>query len=226
MRLVANRKHVTALVVVACAALATTLISQAPARRPAAPPILDDFTARLVAAANERPRLAVRYDPKYVRIRYPGGDVPADTGVCTDEIIRIYREVGIDLQKEVHEDMLANFRLYPRKFGLARPDANIDHRRVPNLRVFLARKGASLPVTEDPADYHPGDIVTWDLTPNPVGPTHIGIVVDRSFGPRYGIVHNIGAGPKLEDALFAWKVTGHYRYRGPAVASAMPAPPR
>lgn len=225
MRLVANRKHVVALVAVACAALATTLISQAP-QRPPAPPQLDEFTARLVAAANERPKATVRYDPKYVRIKYPGGDVPAGTGVCTDEIVRIYRALGIDLQKDVHEDMAANFALYPRKFGLDHPDTNIDHRRVPNLRVFFARKGTSLPVTRNAADYQPGDLVTWDLTANAGGPTHIGIVVDHWFGERYGIVHNIGAGPQLEDVLFAWKITGHYRYRGPSAASAGPAPSR
>lgn len=224
MRLVANRTHVVALVVVACAALATTLISQAP--RPAPAPRLDDFTARLVAAANGRPKVTVRYDPKYVRIAYPGGDVPAGTGVCTDEIIRIYRALGIDLQKEVHEDMAANFQLYPRKFGLDRPDTNIDHRRVPNLRVFFARRGTSLPITTNAADYQPGDLVTWDLTDNPGGPTHIGIVVDHWFGQRYGVVHNIGAGPQLEDVLFTWKITGHYRYRGPRAASATPAPSR
>lgn len=226
MRLTANRNHVTACILLACAALATTLLSQAPAPADPATNRLDDFTSRLVAAANERPRLSVRYDPKYVRLKYPGGDVPADTGVCTDEIVRIYRALGIDLQKEVHEDMAANFAQYPRKFGLAKPDPNIDHRRVPNLRVFFARKGKSLPITRNAADYLPGDLVTWDLTASPAGPTHIGIVVDRAFGDRHGIVHNIGAGPQLEDVLFAWKITGHYRYRGPVSASAAPTPTR
>jgi uncharacterized protein len=223
VRLTANPRHVTALVILACAALATTLLSQAPA--PPAAPVRndDDFTRRLIAAANERPKQRVRYDGAYVRLQYPGGDVPAGTGVCTDEIIRIYRTLGIDLQKEVHEDMAANFRLYPQKFGLTRADANIDHRRVPNLRVFFARKGTSLPITANAADYLPGDLVTWDLGG---GLTHIGIVVDHRFGDRYGIVHNIGEGPKLEDVLFTWKITGHYRYRGPAAASEPPAPPR
>lgn len=223
MRFTANREHVIALVAVACSALVTTLTSQAP-RPAAAPPPEPDFVTRLIAAANERPKARVRYDGKYLRIVYPGGDVPADTGVCTDEIIRIYRAVGIDLQKEVHEDMRADFAAYPRGFGLPRPDPNIDHRRVPNLRVFFARKGTSLRVTQDSAQFRPGDIVTWDLGR---GLTHIGMVVDRRFGERYGIVHNIGAGPQLEDVLFAWKITGHYRYAPPASArrGSRPSPP-
>ena len=169
MRLVVNRKHAMVAVGLACGALVTTLLSQAPRRSPPQPLRLDAFTQRLVAAANERPKLIIRYDGRYVRLKYPGGDVPADSGVCTDEIIRIYRAVGIDLQKEVHEDMAANFALYPRKFGLGRPDANIDHRRVPNLRVFFARKGKSLPISQNAGDYLPGDLVTWDLTGSPGG---------------------------------------------------------
>ncbi|HYN86643.1 MAG TPA: DUF1287 domain-containing protein [Pyrinomonadaceae bacterium] len=173
-------------------------------------PVLD----RLVEAALERTKHQVRYDPTYFRIPYPGGDVPAEVGVCTDEVIRSYRRLGIDLQREVHEDMRSNFRLYPRNWGLKRPDTNIDHRRVPNLRVFFSRKGESLPVTARAADYRPGDIVTWDLGG---GLTHIGIVVGVRSGrdpERFQIVHNIGAGPKLEDVLFEWEITGHYRYTG------------
>jgi uncharacterized protein YijF (DUF1287 family) len=144
-----------------------------------------------------------------------GGDVPADTGVCTDEVIRTYRAVGVDLQKEVHEDMVQNFAAYPnkRRWLLAHPDANIDHRRVPNLMVFFQRKGESLPITSRAEDYVPGDLVTWDLGGNV---PHIGIVIDqnsRSSG-RYMVVHNIGEGPKMEDVLFNWKITGHYRYFG------------
>lgn len=173
-----------------------------------------EFLQKLTAAAVERTHHVVRYDPAYVRLAYPGGDVPADTGVCTDEVIRAYRTVGIDLQKEVHEDMAANFAAYPRRWGRHEPDANIDHRRVPNLMVFFSRKGESLPVTGRAEDYAPGDLVTWDLGR---GLTHIGMVVDRKtvFTRRYMIVHNIGAGPKLEDVLFDWKITGHYRYFGP-----------
>jgi uncharacterized protein len=173
------------------------------------------FLHRFATAALERVQHSVRYDPAYVRLTYPGGDVPADTGVCTDEVIRAYRAVGIDLQKEVHEDMLANFAAYPRKWGRREPDPNIDHRRVPNLMVFFSRKGETLSITDRAEDYAPGDLVTWDLGH---GLSHIGMVVDRKtlFARRYMIVHNIGAGPKLEDVLFDWKITGHYRYFGPA----------
>lgn len=177
-----------------------------------------DFTRRLVAAAIERTHHAVRYDPAYVRIPYPGGDVPADTGVCTDEIIRSYRAVGVDLQKEVHQDMTQNFNAYPKKWRWLRvhPDSNIDHRRVPNLQVFFQRKGESLPITNRAEDYRPGDLVTWDLGGNV---PHIGIVVDQKdrWTGRYMIVHNIGEGPKMEDVLFSWKITGRYRYFGPAL---------
>src|SRR5450755_5036771 len=175
-----------------------------------------EFLLRLVAAATERTHHTVRYDPAYVRIPYPGGDVPADTGVCTDEIIRSYRALGIDLQKEVHEDMVQNFSTYPRKWrwGLGKPDSNIDHRRVANLMIFFGRKGESLPTSTRAQDYRPGDLVTYDLGGNV---PHIGIVVDRKgVGGRYMIEHNIGQGPHIEDVLFNWKITGHYRYYGPS----------
>ena len=176
-----------------------------------------EFTRQLVAAAIERTHHTVRYVSEYVRIPYPGGDVPADTGVCTDEIIRSYRAVGVDLQKEVHDDMVKSFAAYPnkQKWLLSHPDANIDHRRVPNLMVFFARKGEALLISSRAEDYAPGDLVTWDLGRNV---PHIGIVVDRKApgSGRYMIVHNIGEGPKMEDVLFDWKITGHYRYFGPA----------
>jgi len=175
------------------------------------------FLEKLSAAAIERTHHVVRYDPKYVRIPYPGGDVPADTGVCSDEIIRAYRALGIDLQKEVHEDMAANFSAYPnqRRWMLAHPDSNIDHRRVPNLMVFFSRKGTSLPISTQPENYEPGELVTWDLGG---GVPHIGIVVDRKSAAtgRYMVVHNIGSGPRMEDVLFSWQITGHYRYFGAA----------
>ena len=185
-----------------------------------AQPALDrshrEFLRRVSAAAIERTHHSVRYVSAYVRIPYPGGDVPADTGVCTDEVIRVYRTVGIDLQKEVHEDMLRNFTAYPnkRRWLLAGPDSNIDHRRVPNLMVFFARRGETLPITPHPGDYVPGELVTWDLGG---GITHIGLVVDQRspWSGRYLIVHNIGQGPKMEDVLFNWRITGHYRYFGP-----------
>jgi len=174
-----------------------------------------EFTKQLVAAAIERTQHTVRYVSFYVRIPYPGGDVPADTGVCTDEIIRSYRAVGVDLQKEVHEDMARNFAAYPNRWHRTQPDSNIDHRRVPNLMVFFQRKGESLPITHRAEDYAPGDLVTWDLGR---GVPHIGVVVDqKALSGRYEIVHNIGEGPKMEDVLFNWTITGHCRYYGPAV---------
>jgi len=175
-----------------------------------------DFLTRLVAAAIERTHHSVRYVPGYVKIPYPGGDVPADTGVCTDEVVRAYRAVGVDLQKEVHEDMRRNFSAYPFRWRWLswRPDANIDHRRVPNLMVFFSRKGEKLAITSRAEDYTPGDLVTWDLAGHL---PHIGIVVDqKSASGRYMIVHNIGQGPRMEDVLFNWKITGHYRYFGPS----------
>jgi uncharacterized protein len=171
------------------------------------------FLQKISAAAIERTTHTVRYDPAYVRIPYPNGDVPAGTGVCTDEVIRSYRALGIDLQKEVHEDMQQNFSAYHTPWGLDHTDTNIDHRRVPNLMVFFSRKGESLSTSRHPEDYSPGDLVTWDLGG---GVPHIGIVVDRksASGERYLLVHNIGRGPQLEDVLFDWKITGHYRYYG------------
>jgi hypothetical protein len=178
------------------------------------------FLERFAKAAVERTHHVVRYDPAYVRIPYPGGDVPANTGVCTDEVIRSYRAVGIDLQKEVHEDMAARPAAYPKKWhGIVQhaaansTDTNIDHRRVPNLMVFFARHGYTLPLSSNAADYHPGELVTWNLGG---AITHIGIVVNQKspVSGRYLIVHNIGAGPQMEDVLFNWQIIGHYRYTG------------
>ena len=169
---------------------------------------------KLVAAAVERTNHQVEYDPSYFKIDYPNGDVPAGKGVCTDEVIRSFRAIGVDLQQQVHEDMRDNFPLYPRKFGLTKTDPNIDHRRVPNLMTFFERKARVLPLSGDASDYVPGDVLTWDLG---AGLTHIGVMVDvPSATPgRFLIMHNIGAGPRLEDVLFSWKLTGHYRYTGP-----------
>ena len=173
----------------------------------------DSFEERLVAAALERTTHAVRYDGSYFAIGYPGGDVPGDVGVCTDVIIRAYRALGIDLQQLVHEDMSENFDQYPsnRIWGLTKPDSNIDHRRVPNLQAFFNRQGVAVSISEDAESYQPGDIVTWLL---PGNLPHIGIVTDRvseSTGIRM-IVHNIGSGPELEDMLFRYRITGHFRY--------------
>jgi uncharacterized protein YijF (DUF1287 family) len=171
-----------------------------------------DIAKALVAAADARALVKVRYDGAYVKIDYPGGDVPADTGACSDEIIRVYRAIGIDLQKEVHEDMRKNSSAY-----LAKPnwghklDTNIDHRRVPNLMTYFERSGAGLPITRHADDYLPGDVVAWDLGG---GVTHIGMVVDRQgiLSSRHKVLHNIGRGPQIEDRLFDWKIIGHYRF--------------
>lgn len=168
---------------------------------------------QLVAAAIERTSHFVIYDGAYRKIPYPGGDVSPYKGVCTDVVIRSYRKLGIDLQKLVHLDMKHNFSIYPSKklWGLNKPDTNIDHRRVPNLQTFFSRKGKKLPITKNASDYKPGDLVTWML---PNNRPHIGIVTDRihsrSGNPK--IVHNIGWGPKLEDVLFDYTITGHYQY--------------
>lgn len=171
------------------------------------------FEQEIVSAAINRTHHTVRYDGSYVSISYPGGDVAENTGVCTDVVIRTYRALGTDLQQLVHEDMSRDFDAYPsrRIWGLEHPDRNIDHRRVPNLQVFFERHGSTLPVTNNPVDYSPGDLVTWML---PGNLPHIGIVTDRKH-PRTGnpmIVHNIGYGPKLEDMLFDYPITGHFRY--------------
>jgi uncharacterized protein len=163
-------------------------------------------------AALELTKHKVIYDPSYFSIGYPNGDVPADRGVCTDVVIRAYRKVGIDLQQRVHEDMKSNLQVYPKKWGLAKTDRNIDHRRVPNLMTFFSRHGQSLAVSAAASDYKAGDIVTWDLGG---GVTHIGLVVNQpspSDKSRLMIVHNIGAGQVLDDVLFNYPITGHYRY--------------
>jgi uncharacterized protein YijF (DUF1287 family) len=167
-------------------------------------------TVDLVAAAVAQTRTRVIYDGSYRRIAYPGGDVPESIGVCTDVVIRAYRKVGVDLQVKVHEDMTRAFAAYPKQWGLSRPDANIDHRRVPNLQTFFRRAGAALPVSRDATAYAPGDIVTWML---PGNLPHIGIVsATRSASGTPLIVHNIGRGAEVEDMLFTYSISGHYRY--------------
>lgn len=168
---------------------------------------------KLVAAALERTKHSVIYHGAYFKIDYPNGDVPARYGVCTDVIIRSYRALEIDLQRLVHEDMRENFSRYPAKriWNQTTTDRNIDHRRVPNLQTFFSRHGTVLSISQFGKDYQPGDLVTWML---PGNLPHIGIVVNEysEDGKRPLIVHNIGAGPKLEDVLFAYPITGHYRY--------------
>ncbi len=170
------------------------------------------FVQELTAAAMERTGYAIRYDGAYRSIPYPGGDVPDGTGVCTEVLIRSYRALGIDLQKDVHEDMAAAFSAYPKRWGLSGPDPNIDHRRVPNLEVFFTRRGERLPITDAAKDYQPGDLVSWMVGPLP----HIGIVVPvrSTDGLRFKVVHNIGRGPELEDMLFDYPIVGHFRYYG------------
>lgn len=167
---------------------------------------------KILASANEQAKTTTEYTQKYFVIAYPNGDVPKETGACTDVVIRSFRAAGIDLQKEVHEDMRGNFSKYPTKWGLSKPDTNIDHRRVPNLQTFFTRKEKSLEISDKGEDYKPGDVVSWDLDGK--GMTHIGIVSNtwNEKEKRYSIIHNIGGGTKLEDRLFDWEITGHYRY--------------
>lgn len=170
------------------------------------------FYKQLADSAISLTKQKVAYDPTYTSIPYPNGDVQPGKGVCTDVVIRAYRKLGIDLQKEVHEDMKANFARYPRNWGLVKPDKNIDHRRVPNLMTFFTRHGMVKAITNNAVDYQPGDIVCWNLGG---AITHIGLVSSRksTHSERYMIVHNIGSGQVLEDMLFSYKIIGHYQYK-------------
>ena len=164
----------------------------------------------LARAAIQQVGVTVHYDPMYRRIAYPNGDVPRDRGVCTDVVIRAFRTIGIDLQQKVHEDMGRNFAAYPRKWGLSVTDSNIDHRRVPNLQKWFERQRRSLPVSARAADYRAGDVVSWKLDN---GLDHVGVVsANRGGDGRPLVVHNIGRGAREEDVLFAWRITGHYRW--------------
>ena len=171
------------------------------------------FEEKLSKAAISIIDPTIYYDPSYISIKYPNGDVPKSKGVCTDVVIRAYRKLDIDLQKEVHEDMKANFSKYPnlQKWGMTKTDTNIDHRRVPNLEIFFERKGIKLVVTENANDYKTGEIVTWMI--NGKLP-HIGIITNKKTadGKRNLIVHNVGYGQVLEDCLFSYKIVGHYKY--------------
>lgn len=163
----------------------------------------------LVDAAREQIGVTLRYDPSYVRLAYPLGDVPIDRGVCTDVVVRAYRAFDVDLQALVHDDMRKHFSAYPNLWGLRRTDRNIDHRRVPNLQRFFVRHGRSLGTASLDADFEPGDLVTFVL---PGNLPHIGIVSDRIENGRPLIVHNVGAGAREEDVLRSYTITGHYRY--------------
>lgn len=184
------------------------MLITAPFRAGAAGP---DPERELVAAARAQVGVTLVYDAAYRRLAYPGGDVPAERGVCADVIVRAYRGIGIDLQRRLHEDMGAHFASYPRNWGLKQPDANIDHRRVPNLATFFGRHGTTLGTSRRAADYRPGDVVVWRLSN---GLAHIGLVVAADpVAPR--VVHNIGAGAQEEAVLFDFQITGHYRYALP-----------
>lgn len=168
--------------------------------------------AQFLAAARAQIGKTTLYDPAYVRLDFPGGDVPIERGVCSDVAVRAFRSVGIDLQQELNADMKRAFSAYPKRWGLSRPDPNIDHRRVLNLITFFQRRGKALPVTRDPANFRPGDIVTCTVPPNL---PHIMIVSDiasRADPQRYLIIHNIGQGARAEDRLFEFPLTGHFRY--------------
>jgi uncharacterized protein YijF (DUF1287 family) len=166
---------------------------------------------KINAGSIEQTTQTTSYDPSYVKLDYPNGDVPLNTGVCADVVVRAFRKAGVDLQKELHEDMKRNFAKYPKKWGARRPDSNIDHRRVPNLMTWFDRQGKALPGSKDVKDYLPGDVVSWELDN---GLPHIGMVskIKVEGADRYAVVHNIGLGARIEDVLFAWKITGHYRY--------------
>ena len=197
--------------------LALLFLAGGPAT-PAAPPTLGgppaatgppSLVPAILEGAYEQVGVTLHYDGSYRVIPFPDGDVPIERGVCTDVIVRAYRHAGIDLQRLVHEDMSRAFDAYPRTWGLKRPDPNIDHRRVGNLAAFFRRHGRTLKVTSRADDYSAGDIVTWRL---PSGSAHIGIVTDRMHSGRRLVVHNIGAGTKVEDVLFSYTITGHFRY--------------
>lgn len=214
-----------AFVILAALLVAEPVGAQSTPGRPA-------FAQRLITAGMARINKTVVYDPAYVSISYPGGDVRQDRGVCTDVLIRAYRGIGIDLQKLVHEDMRRAFKTYPKRWGRRRTDTNIDHRRVPNLRRFFTRHSKPQPVSTTGTNYAPGDLVTWDLA-KPFSDTktgrasrngrliyasrpHIGIVSDRLSrdGKRPLVIHNIGAGTRLDDILFRFQITGRYRFEG------------
>lgn len=201
--MVDRRTVLKSMVLTACPALLA---------RPAGASPAQSWGMKLVDAGLAQVGVTVLYDPAYVRLDYPGGDVPVERGVCTDVVVRAYRHAfGIDLQRLVNEDMRAGFSAYPKIWGRKQPDRNIDHRRVPNLETFFRRKGAALDVVDDPKAYRPGDLVTQRL---PGNLPHIAIVTDRMTpdGQRPLVVHNIGAGARVEDTLFAFRLNGHFRF--------------
>jgi uncharacterized protein len=167
--------------------------------------------AALISAARKQIGVTITYDPAYSRLAFPGGDVPRSKGVCTDVVIRAFRDAfGLDLQALVNADMKRAFSAYPKRWGLKSTDRNIDHRRVPNLETFLSRQGARLAIASDASSWRPGDIMTCLVGGNL---PHIGIISDKkTLTGRPLVIHNIGRGTKEEDILFAFKLTGHFRW--------------
>ena len=188
--------------------------SQQPPKLRPKPPV---YVSKLINSIYEQNKVTRSYDPTYIKLAYPGGDVDVSTGVCTDVVIRAFRAQGIDLQRSIHEDMRKAFKDYPKIWGMRTPDPNIDHRRVPNLMKFFERKGKSLAPTDNPDQYQSGDLVVWQL---PSGQQHIGVVMaERSSDELRPLIgHNVGQGTNIEDVLFAWPIVGHYRYFGSSLA--------
>ncbi len=210
MRMIVAVLFLTLSLVVGCGS--KRMLPSPSVERPSIAEIASVPVRSIIESALRQTRTTTGYTQDYFVIPYPNGDVPAETGACTDVVIRSFRAAGVDLQKEVHEDMAAHFASYPQKWGLTKTDTNIDHRRVPNLQKYFERRGKSLPVTANANDYRPGDVVSWDL--NGKGMTHIGVVSNlwNADEKRHLIIHNIGSGARAEDRLFEWKITGHYRY--------------
>jgi uncharacterized protein YijF (DUF1287 family) len=170
------------------------------------------FAVKIAIGAELRAQKTEIYDPSYVKLSYPMGDVPDDRGVCSDTVIRAFRHAGVDLQVEVHQDMRANFSAYPQAWGLTKPDRNIDHRRVPNLETFFRRKGGARRLSQTASDYLLGDVVSWRLTGG--GLPHIGVVTRKKLNGAPLVAHNIGAGTREEPCLFDWPMQGWFRFEG------------
>lgn len=207
-------KKLVLIVPILCAIVFATVAVQIPRNSLPAAPLQhtnNPQALRVVQSAQEQLQYTRYYDPAYVVLAYPNGDVPRDRGVCTDVVIRAFRAAGVDLQKEIHEDMTRDFAVYPNMWGLSRPDPNIDHRRVPNMMTFLDRRNASLTISAEAQNYLPGDVVAWRLDN---GRLHVGIVTTTIAENQqaYLVAHNVGSGVQEQDVLFRWTLIGHYRY--------------
>lgn len=202
------RKYIAvlALAIVSLVHGLTSPVSAVPGVRVQPSPVVGSDAARLVVAARRQVGVTTGYDPSYVQLAYPGGDVAASTGVCSDVVVRALRALNIDLQERIHVDIAANRTAYSNKWGNKRPDRNIDHRRVRNIATYFTRRGYSRRVSNDPREYRPGDIISMQIPLD-----HIGIVSDRTKDGRPLVIHNVGSGAQEEDVLFQWKIVGHYR---------------